>query len=93
MGGASGCWAARCPWPRRCSSQPATTAVAIKGSSPLSPADLDSSCSVGIIDFLILLASWGPCPGPPAGCPADLDGDGVVGSIDLGIVLTQWSGG
>src|SRR6266508_2580497 len=40
--GAIGCWAARGSWLRRCSNQPATTAVASKGSSPVSPARYSS---------------------------------------------------
>ena len=49
--------------------------------------DLDGNGSVGIIDRLILLGSWGLCPSPPIPCPADFDGDGAVGIIDLAILL------
>ena len=42
--------------------------------------------SVGIIDFLTLLVTWGPCPG----CPQDLDNDGVVGILDLLALLAAW---
>ena len=45
---------------------------------------------VGIADFLLMLAAWGPCPGPPDPCPADLDGDGIVGVIDFLILLAKW---
>jgi hypothetical protein len=35
--------------------------------------DLDSNGEVGIEDFLLLLASWGPCPTPcPPTCIADI---------------------
>ena len=30
--------------------------------TPACPADLDNDNTVGIVDFLALLASWGPCP-------------------------------
>ncbi len=53
--------------------------------------DIDGDGVVGINDFLLLLAAWGPCPVPPAACPADLDGDGMVGITDFLILLAQWS--
>ena len=52
--------------------------------------DLDGDGVVGIADFLLLLADWGPCPDPPGPCPADLDGDGIVGIIDFLILLAKW---
>lgn len=52
----------------------------------LCPADLDGDCSVGASDLLLLLASWGPCPG----CAADLDCNLVVGASDLLILLASW---
>jgi hypothetical protein len=51
------------------------------------PGDIDGDGSVGIVDFLTLLALWGPCPGP---CPADLDGDGSVGITDFLTLLANW---
>jgi len=54
------------------------------------PADLDGDGTVGINDFLLLLAAWGPCPGPPDPCPADLDGDGTVGITDFLDLLANW---
>ena len=53
------------------------------------PGDLDGDGVVGIIDFLMLLEAWGPCP-PGEGCPADLDGNGFVGITDLLILLGNW---
>jgi T5SS/PEP-CTERM-associated repeat protein len=53
--------------------------------------DLDGDGVVGINDFLLLVAAWGPCPAPPASCPEDLDGDGTVGINDMLILLAQWS--
>ncbi len=53
--------------------------------------DLDGDGIVGILDFLDLLAAWGPCPGPcPPSCPADLDGDCSVGIIDFLTLLANW---
>ncbi len=51
------------------------------------PADVDDDGEVGVIDFLLVLANWGPCP---AGCPTDVDGDGEVGVIDFLLVLANW---
>jgi hypothetical protein len=39
------------------------------------------------VDFLALLALWGPCPDP---CIGDLDGDGEVGVTDSLILLANW---
>ncbi len=49
-------------------------------------ADIDGDNTVGIDDFLALLAAWGPNPGHPA----DLDGDGTVGILDFLSLLEQW---
>ena len=48
--------------------------------------DLDNSGSVGIADFLELLAQWGSDPGGPP----DFDGDGVVGIADFLLLLANW---
>ena len=50
--------------------------------------DLDGDGTVGITDFLALLAAWGPCP---VQCVADLDGDGIVGILDFLTLLGNWS--
>ncbi len=42
--------------------------------------------TIGILDFLALLAAWGS----PAGEPCDLDGDGVVGLGDFTALLSAW---
>jgi hypothetical protein len=53
--------------------------------------DLDGSGTVGITDFLAMLAAWGPCPEPcPPSCPADFDGDCQVGVVDFLILLANW---
>jgi hypothetical protein len=49
--------------------------------------DINGDSTVGILDFLMILESWGPC----AGCQADLDGDGQVGITDFLTVLGNWS--
>ena len=50
------------------------------------PGDLDHDGSVGIVDYLLLLADWGLTDSP-----ADLDDDGTVGITDLLILLGHWS--
>jgi hypothetical protein len=71
-----------------------TPGVEIDAFSDVAPvfaaADLDMDGMVGITDFLILLAAWGPCPDPPATCPADLDGSGDVGITDMLELLGVW---
>ena len=52
--------------------------------------DLNNDCTVGLIDFEILLEAWGPCSAG-GGCLGDLDGDGVAGIIDFLILLANWS--
>jgi hypothetical protein len=55
------------------------------------PGDLDGDGSVGVTDFLILLTTWGPCPGAcPPPCAGDLDGDCVVGVGDFLMLLSLW---
>ncbi len=56
----------------------------------LLPCDLDGDGSIGILDLLLLLSNWGPCPDPPARCPADLNGDSTVGILDLLALLANW---
>ncbi len=54
--------------------------------------DLDGDGLVGITDFLILLAEWGPCDAPcPPTCAADLDGDCLVGITDFLLLLANWT--
>jgi hypothetical protein len=48
-------------------------------------ADFDGDDSVGVTDFLIMLAAWGNTPG----CPPDLDGGGV-GVTDFLELLANW---
>jgi hypothetical protein len=74
---------------------PATTpAVEIDALSDVSPdarpADLDGDGVVGILDFLLMLGSWGPCPESPACCRADLNGDNTVSVGDFLLLLGAW---
>jgi hypothetical protein len=50
------------------------------------PADLDGDGSVGVTDFLDLLAVWDTDPGGPP----DFDGDGTVGITDFLDLLAAW---
>jgi hypothetical protein len=53
--------------------------------------DVNGDGTVDVLDFLELLATWGPCPGPcPPSCPADFDGDCEVGILDFLTVLAEW---
>ncbi len=54
--------------------------------------DLDGDGAVGILDFLALLAAWGPCGGACAvpSCPADLDRDCAIGITDFLTLLSAW---
>jgi hypothetical protein len=53
--------------------------------------DLDGDGVVNVVDFLLLLAAWGPCPDPcPPSCPEDLDGDCLVNVVDFLILLGNW---
>ena len=54
--------------------------------------DLDGDGSIGILDFLDLLAWWGPVDGPQ-GLRADLDNNGSVDINDLEQLLASWTGG
>jgi hypothetical protein len=54
--------------------------------------DLDGDGTVGVIDFFLLLAAWGPCPDPcPPHCVADLNTDCTVDTTDFFLLLENWS--
>ncbi len=54
--------------------------------------DVDGDGIVGILDFLLVLGNWGPCPEPcPPSCAADLDDDCQVGIFEFLLVLGNWS--
>jgi hypothetical protein len=58
------------------------------GPNPLKIGDIDGDGTVGINDFLSLLALWRPCA--TACCVADLDLDGNVGIVDFLLLLGNW---
>ena len=58
-------------------------------SNPPNPVDLDGDGNIGVVDLLMLLAAWGPCP-PKGDCPADFDDSRDVGVKDLLILLGVW---
>ncbi|MHC4589109.1 MAG: sialidase family protein [Planctomycetota bacterium] len=49
-------------------------------------ADIDGSGEVDVIDFLALLAAWGPNPGDPA----DINRSGAVDVLDFLLLLAAW---
>ena len=51
------------------------------------PADLDGDANVGIVDFLQLLAAWGPCPQATVVCYAKIQ----EGTADPKLTLRLWS--
>jgi hypothetical protein len=55
------------------------------------PGDLDGDGTVGINDFLDLLALWGPCPSCPPFCTGDVDFDCEVGINDFLTLLANWT--
>jgi hypothetical protein len=54
-----------------------------------SSCDLDHSGAVDTVDFLQVLASWGPCADCDD-CPADFNGDCVVDTVDFLMLLANW---
>ena len=56
--------------------------------NPVYLGDIGGDGVVGIVDFLLLLAAWGPCQQDC--CLADLDLDGNVGITDFLILLEHW---
>jgi hypothetical protein len=65
-------------------------AVRITVVEEIRPADLNCDGAVDVLDFLALLAAWGPCPEPPAPCPGDIDGNGAVDVVDFLAMLASW---
>jgi len=50
------------------------------------PGDVTGDGHVGVDDLLLVISSWGFCPG----CDADIDGDDYVGVDELLVVLQYW---
>jgi hypothetical protein len=53
---------------------------------PSCPEDINGDGEVSVLDFLDLLAAWGPNPGHPA----DINGDGDVNVLDFLALLGAW---
>lgn len=54
--------------------------------------DLNGDGSVGIVDFLALLANWGPCDTPcPPSCAGDFNADCVIDGLDLLGLIINWA--
>lgn len=49
----------------------------------LCPADLDGDGVTGFSDILLVLANWGPCPGPPFACVLEEDFDSFLAGEEL----------
>ena len=65
---------------------PTTVKVKITGLACASPYNIAGDCGVGVVDFLEMLAAWGPNPGHPA----DFDDDDEVGVTDFLELLANW---
>jgi hypothetical protein len=52
--------------------------------------DTNGDDLVDALDFLAVIAQWGPCPGPDP-CPADFNADGVINALDFLILIARWS--
>ncbi len=72
-----------------CGPYAADQIVTLAAGGPVTPGDVDDDGTVGVIDFVELLAAWGPCSGPGV-CGADFDGDCAVGVTDFLALLANW---
>lgn len=54
--------------------------------------DINNDGTVDVVDMLLLLAAWGPCPQCPGPqeCPADLNGNCQVSIVDFLALLLHW---
>jgi hypothetical protein len=55
--------------------------------NPIITGDVNSDFVVNVLDLLLVLGAWGPCPG----CPEDINDDNVVDVLDLLELLANWS--
>ncbi|MHC4141450.1 MAG: hypothetical protein ACYSUF_06055, partial [Planctomycetota bacterium] len=62
----------------------------VRITNPGDPATTPAVGVVGVRDFLVLLAEWGPCPVAPGCCRADVNGDGQVDVRDFLLLLGAW---
>lgn len=79
------------PWAAIAAAGPVPLTVDTSWNPRVVPGDVDRDGVIGILDFLQVLAGWGPCPDPRSSCPPDVDRDGTVGLPDLLIVLAGWT--
>jgi hypothetical protein len=56
------------------------------------PSDVDNDGNVGILDFLQVLADWGPCPSPPQLVSVTLAGIGN-GNPAASLLVRTWTDG
>ncbi len=52
--------------------------------------DIDGNGVVDVVDLILVIVNWGPCPDPPDPCDADLNNNRVVDVIDLVRVIGNW---
>jgi hypothetical protein len=67
-------------------SMPATAKVRVTALACANPYNVSGDCGIDVIDFLDVLAAWGPNPGNPA----DVDDSGAVDINDFLLVLGGW---
>ncbi len=67
-------------------SMPATAKVRVTALACGNPYNISGDCGVSVVDFLDVLAAWGPNPGNPA----DVDNSGAVDINDFLLVLGAW---
>jgi len=77
-----------------CSSVTSSTAtLAVSGTCPTCPADMNADAAVDVVDLLAVISAWGPCANP-SNCPADIapvvTGDDLVNVSDLLAVISAW---
>ena len=63
--------------------------ITISPGDPVDPNDVNGDGVVDVQDLVIVITSWGECPGGLP-CPADVNDDGVVNVSDLVSVITGW---
>jgi hypothetical protein len=58
--------------------------------TPPKTADVNDDGLVNVLDFLELLANWGPCADPCPPCYADINNDCTVDVVDFLALLANW---
>ena len=54
--------------------------------------DINGDDAVNVIDLLLVINAWGPCPAPPSPCASDINGNSAVDVNDLLLVINSWGG-